>query len=98
MGFRFRKSVKIMPGVKVNFGKKGASLSVGRPGATVNVNKKGVRSTIGLPGTGLSHSGYTRHSNRQRRIQRPATKQRKRSIILFSIILALMILFSFIKR
>lgn len=98
MGFRFRKSVKIMPGMKVNFGKKGASLSVGRPGATVNINKNGVRKTVGLPGTGLSHSSYTRHNNRQRRIQRPAPKQRKQSVVLFSIVLALMVLFSFIKR
>jgi len=29
MGLRFRKSVKIAPGVRVNFGKKGSSLSVG---------------------------------------------------------------------
>lgn len=29
MGFRFRKSVKIAPGVKVNFGKRGTSLTVG---------------------------------------------------------------------
>ena len=32
MGFRFRKSVKICKGVKVNFSKSGASLSLGGRG------------------------------------------------------------------
>jgi len=56
MGFRFRKSIKIMPGVKINISKSGLSTSIGRRGATVNVGKKGVRGTVGLPGTGLSYS------------------------------------------
>ncbi len=41
MGLRFRKSVKIAPGIRVNFGKKGSSLSIGGRGATVNISKKG---------------------------------------------------------
>ncbi len=57
MGFRFRKSVRIAPGVRLNFSKKGlSSLSVGRPGATVNMNADGAKTTLGLPGTGLSYS------------------------------------------
>lgn len=56
MGFRFRKSVKIAPGLKVNLGLKGASLSIGGKGATVNVGKNGVRGTVGIPGTGISYS------------------------------------------
>lgn len=62
MGFRFRKSLKIAPGIKLNIGKKGiSSVSIGGRGATVNINRKGTRSTIGLPGTGLSHSSYKPH-------------------------------------
>ena len=69
MGFRFRKSVKICKGVKVNFSKSGASLSVGGQGHSVNIGKHS-RATLGIPGTGLSYStslsGYNtfnKHSN-----------------------------------
>lgn len=56
MGFRFRKSFTIMPGVRINLSKGGVSTSIGRPGATVNIGKRGVRGTVGLPGTGLSYT------------------------------------------
>lgn len=56
MGFRFRKSIGIAPGVKINIGKSGVnSLSVGGRGATVNLNGKGARTTVGIPGSGLSY-------------------------------------------
>lgn len=55
MGFRFRKSVKICKGVKVNFSKSGASLSIGGRGHSVTVGKRS-RVTFGIPGTGLSYS------------------------------------------
>ena len=56
MGFRFRRSIKILPGIRLNFSKKGfSSVSIGRRGATLNINRKGEkRATIGIPGTGLS--------------------------------------------
>lgn len=56
MGFRFSKSVRILPGVRLNLSKTGVSASIGRPGATVNVSKRGVRGTVGVPGSGLSYS------------------------------------------
>lgn len=56
MGMRFRKSVKICKGVKVNFSKSGASVSLGGRGHSVNVGKRGTRATVGIPGTGLSYS------------------------------------------
>jgi hypothetical protein len=57
MGFRFRKSVTILPGLRLNFGKQGfSSVSVGRKGFTVNASTRGTRTTVGLPGTGLSYS------------------------------------------
>jgi hypothetical protein len=56
MGFRFRKSVKLLPGVRVNFSKSGTSLSVGGKGATTNFSKRGTRVTVGIPGTGISYS------------------------------------------
>jgi hypothetical protein len=61
MGFRFRRRVKVLPGVHLNFSKSGISASVGRPGATINFGSKGTRTTVGIPGTGLSYSSYSRH-------------------------------------
>ncbi len=62
MGWRFRKSFKILPGVRWNLGKRGSSLSLGGRGVTVNVSKRGTRTTLGIPGTGLSYSTSTKHS------------------------------------
>lgn len=57
MGLRFRKNIKILPGVKLNFGKKSAGVSVGTTGARYSVNSSGRKtSTVGVPGTGLSYS------------------------------------------
>ena len=41
MGFRFRKSFKIAPGVRVNIGKKSVGISAGVKGARVSVNSNG---------------------------------------------------------
>lgn len=54
MGWRFRKSIKIAPGIKINIGKKGiSSVSVGPRGAHINVGKNGTNLSTGIPGTGL---------------------------------------------
>jgi hypothetical protein len=68
MGFRFRRSIKIAPGVRWNVGLRGSSVSVGGRGATVNFGKRGVRTTVGIPGTGLSYttSSTGRRSHRSR--------------------------------
>lgn len=56
MGFRYRKSITIFPGVKINLSKTGVSTSVGGKGATVNVGTTGRRTlTLGIPGTGMSY-------------------------------------------
>jgi len=56
MGFRFRKTVKVLPGVRLNVTKNGiSSTSLGKRGATINWGKKGMSETIGIPGTGLSY-------------------------------------------
>lgn len=72
MALRFRKRVKIAPGIGINLSwseKKGVTTSatVGVPGANVNVGTKkdgtiGVKhGTLGIPGSGLSH-----HTNLQK--------------------------------
>ena len=55
MGFRFQRSVRIAPGLRLNLSKSGVSASLGRPGATVNIGRRGVEGSAGLPGTGLSY-------------------------------------------
>lgn len=52
---RFRKSVSICKGVKLNFGKKGVSISSGIPGfrKTYNFNTGKTTTSVGIPGTGI---------------------------------------------
>ena len=56
MGFRFHKSIRIFPGVRLNLSKSGVSTTIGRPGANVNIRGRRVRGTVGLPGSGMSYS------------------------------------------
>lgn len=54
MGIRFRKSLKIAPGIRVNLNGSGASLTLGGRGASVNIGKRGAYLNAGIPGTGIS--------------------------------------------
>ncbi|MEM8745737.1 MAG: DUF4236 domain-containing protein [Actinomycetota bacterium] len=55
MGFRYRKSIKVMPGVRMTVSKSGVSTSVGGRGARVTRTASGrVTKTVGVPGTGIS--------------------------------------------
>ena len=57
MGIRFRKSVKIAPGVHLNIGKKSAGVSVGSKCSGISYNSKtGARKRFSVPGTGVSYS------------------------------------------
>lgn len=55
MGFRFRKSLSIIPGLRVNFSNGAPSLSIGPRGTSVSIGKRGAYANLGLPGTGLSY-------------------------------------------
>lgn len=56
MGLRFRKSVKVAPGVKLNINKGSIGVSAGVRGAHVSVNSKGTKTvSASLPGTGVSY-------------------------------------------
>jgi hypothetical protein len=80
MVLRFRRSVKIAPGVRLNMSKSGPSLSVGGRGVTANFSKRGTRTTLGIPGTGLSYSSNSLSANRtsQRSLDRDE-RQRQRA-------------------
>lgn len=57
MGLRFRKSISVAKGVKVNINKKSAGVTVGKRGAHYTINTTGKQTaSVGLPGTGLSYS------------------------------------------
>ena len=59
--FRFRRSIRLLPGLRLNIGKRSASLSMGVRGAHVTLGKTGVRTTVGIPGTGLSYTEVLPH-------------------------------------
>ena len=64
MGFRFHRSIKLLPGIRLNFGKRGISASIGVRGAHVTFGPTGTQTTVGLPGSGLSYTHLEkRHHN-----------------------------------
>jgi Protein of unknown function (DUF4236) len=67
MNWRFRKRIKLVPGVHLNLNKGMPSLSVGEGPFTVNFNKNGVRGTVGPRGTGLSLSHQWPWGNKTQR-------------------------------
>jgi hypothetical protein len=69
MGFRFRRSVKILPGVRVNLSGSGASVSLGARGFHYTIGPKGTRVTAGIPGTGLSWTQYSPYSSKHSDVQ-----------------------------
>lgn len=87
MGFRFRKSIKIAPGVRLNVGKKSTSLSFGGKGLRHTISSTGRRTTsVGIPGTGLSYvstssgkkyktKAYQTHRNLQEQAKRLQREQ-----------------------
>jgi hypothetical protein len=55
MGFRFQKRMSVLPGLRINLSKRGASASLGPRGADVNIGRDGITTNAGIPGTGLSY-------------------------------------------
>ena len=68
MGFRFRKSINLGGGSRVNLSKRGVGFSVGTKGARYSVGPRGRSWTFSIPGTGLSYQ--TRARGRRRRATR----------------------------
>ncbi|EBA00904.1 DUF4236 domain-containing protein [Marinobacter sp. ELB17] len=55
MAFRFRRTVSIFPGVRINLGKRGVSVSAGVRGANVTLGRNGLYGNVGIPGSGMSY-------------------------------------------
>lgn len=60
MAIRFRKTIKIAPGLKLNIGKKSASVRIGGQNMGYTVGTKGRTTSASIPGTGL---GVTSRKN-----------------------------------
>lgn len=74
MAFRFRRSIRIAPGLRINLGKRGVSLSAGGRGATITTGARGTYANVGIPGSGLSYRERIGGGSEQRRTTR--TQQR----------------------
>ena len=56
MGFRMRKSIQLMPGVRLNMSRSGLGISAGVKGFRVTQRADGtLQQTVSIPGTGISH-------------------------------------------
>jgi len=56
MGLRFRRSIRVFPGLRLNVSPSGVSASIGRRGSWLTFGPRGTRATVGIPGTGLSYT------------------------------------------
>jgi hypothetical protein len=56
MAWRFRRSVRLLPGVRLNFSGSGVTTTLGPRGAHVTLGGKRTRVSTGIPGTGVSYS------------------------------------------
>jgi len=54
MGMRFRRSIRIAPGIRLNLSGSGFSTTIGPRGASVNIGRGGAYLNTGIPGTGIS--------------------------------------------
>ena len=53
MALRINRRFGIIPGLRLNLGKRGVSVSVGTKGAWLTAGTKGVHTSVGVPGTGV---------------------------------------------
>ncbi len=57
MGLRFRKRIKIAPGINLNISSKNISISGGAKGIRHTISSSGRRTTsVGIPGTGIYYT------------------------------------------
>ena len=65
MGFRFRKSIKLGGGFRLNLSKSGFGISGGVKGARIGIGPRGIRTTLSVPGTGMSNVSEKGFKKRQ---------------------------------
>jgi len=72
MGIRFRRSIKVSPGVRLNLSKSGLGVAVGRRGTRIGVGPRGPYTSFGIPGTGIYSINYLGKGGKPQRPQRTA--------------------------
>ena len=60
MGLRFQRRFQLLPGLRLNVSKSGASVSLGPRGAHLTLGRHS-RVTVGLPGSGMSYTQALGH-------------------------------------
>lgn len=71
MGLRFRKSIKVAPGVKLNLNKKSVGITAGVKGAHYTINSKGKKTaSVGIPGTGISYTSSSGGGTSSKTVQK----------------------------
>ena len=72
MGLRYRKTVKLLPGIRLNLTQNGiASVSIGSRKLGINISRQGIRANFDLPGKGLSYSSKRKKINWQHKPNYP---------------------------
>ena len=103
MGWRFRKSFKIFPGMKINVNKKSVGITFGGKGIHYTINSKGKHTaSAGIPGTGLYYtkSATTGKSKKQFRTSyhNENKKNRKGGKFFVVILIFIFLLSAFVLR
>lgn len=80
MAWKYRKRVKFLSGVHLNFSKSGVSTSIGPKGLKVSVGKKGTYLNTSIPGTGLYSrqklsDSYNEFADKKREKESPPLKE-----------------------
>lgn len=71
MGFNFRKSLKIAPGIRLNITKNGiSSVSLGGKCVRINRSKKRTRIKVSVPSAGLSYSTFSTKQIKKETVKR----------------------------
>lgn len=78
MGFRFRKTVNLGKGLRLNLSKSGISTSVGPRGASMTFGKNGTYANLGIPGTGISY--HQRIGGKKKATQRGSENSSRQTI------------------
>lgn len=89
MAFRFRRSIRVAPGVRINLGKKSASVSIGRKGMRFTQSTTGRSTrTLGIPGTGMSWTSSSSPKRTSAGQEAYVLLPRKRHSVLVHVLLA----------
>ena len=98
MGWRFHRSLRIIPGIRLNLSKTGTSWSIGGRGATMNIKGRRVRTTIGIPGTGISYSEQTTAPEEQpQQLMQSRGATKSNSLGFFLIVIAIAGVFAMLR-